>query len=221
MTTPEVIVLALHCFLLAVWSCTIVAMPFGDSDPLTSLTFWNWVLVSGISMFPLFFLAIAAGLARMALATIALVFYVIALIYQAITFAYFVVIIFTCDGDVQCADNLTCDGTLTGVYSGLTIRFIMLFILSILFIILYAFGLFICKSLRDKLRIYSGNMIATAGAIAGGQEASSRLSERKQAEILARRIAKENEQTLTSNLNKRTPDEESVGYEIVSFDKNN
>lgn len=105
-----------------------IAIPFGNGGAdIMSMTYWVFVLTPGVAMIPLVFFVLGVALASAALLTAAIAFYFIICLWQLFAVIWFIILLVTCDGTLQCASNMLCDGTTSGTYTGPTIQFIVIF----------------------------------------------------------------------------------------------
>jgi hypothetical protein len=130
--------------LLAVEACLAVDFQIGPGNELASIVFWILVLGLGVPMFGemLYSLGLITGSAGAVLA--AMIFYIVAWGWTFFAMIWWILMLVTCDGDVNCADNIDCLGVPSGPYGGPTGRFIGIFVLLIIGFILYLMAFIIC-----------------------------------------------------------------------------
>jgi hypothetical protein len=118
---------------------------------LTDMSYWTLILTQALSVVPFMFFCLGAGMASAVMLIIALVMYVFVAIWQAVAFIWFIILLATCNTAVECAANLSCDGTATGPYDGPTGRFIAAVVIIPVMIIIYICGVIVAANLRRPI----------------------------------------------------------------------
>jgi hypothetical protein len=107
-------------------STVFLAFPFGTNE-IETLLYWSIIVMFVISMIPYICFVVGITIGNKACMIFSLTIFFLALIYRVYIFIYLLFILVTCDGDLYCADNYTCDGIVTGAYTGPTIRYLIIF----------------------------------------------------------------------------------------------
>jgi hypothetical protein len=116
--------------ILGVEAATFIAMPFGPT-PLMEPEYWFAIVSVSIVFVLLVPFIIGFAQASWGILTFALVVSIIAMIWQLFMIVWWIILLITCDGTVECADNLDYMGVVTGVFTGPTTRFLVSFIFII------------------------------------------------------------------------------------------
>jgi hypothetical protein len=139
----HLILLVLLPLMLAVDTGAMVAFPFGNQVEYMHFMYWVLLIAIITTTLAMMLFSIAVAVAKKGLFIASLIFFVVAMAWHLVELIYMSIILATCDGDLYCADNLTCDGTVSGAYGGPTSRFLAIFAMSILFVIIHFVGILI------------------------------------------------------------------------------
>lgn len=144
---------------------TFIGIPFGNENELLSLTYWTLLITSVFPILPFIFFILGVGLGKTAILTASLAIFIVATLWQIYTFIYLLIIFATCEGDLQCAENLACDTTILHPYRGPTNRFIAAFasVIAMLVVELIAIGVsFATRALLLSARRYEMGVYGTS-----------------------------------------------------------
>jgi hypothetical protein len=137
--------------------CTFFGLSFGNDSELESPTYWFFLLAIAIPVVPWLTFILCVSIGRLGLGVVTIIFGLLAIIYQAIVIGYSMVIFATCEGDLQCADNMQCDGSTYKPYGGPSTRFILLFAFMIAMFLVELLLLGVVYSVTRILRALSIN----------------------------------------------------------------
>lgn len=132
----------------AAFAIIVIGLPFGGGT-LGGLTYFSVILniCVGALASEVFILSVASN--SNAIRTISIVIWIILVLWQIFTAAiWFSIVYIGCDGDIQCADNLSCSGTVLRPYDGPRLRFLAMYIESIVTIVVIAITVFVAFSIR-------------------------------------------------------------------------
>jgi hypothetical protein len=132
--------------------CSFIAIPFGNENEVENIMYWVILLAAAVPVVPWIVFIIGISIARLGAVTAAMALFVVAAIYQAFAFIYSIIVFATCDGDLQCAANLRCDGTVYKPYNGPTVRFVVAFSAMVAMFFGELVAVFVLFSVRRVLR---------------------------------------------------------------------
>jgi hypothetical protein len=141
-------IMVLLPIVIGVESCLMIGVPMGPGNVLTKLFYWALVFMIALPTIANIMFSIATSGALKGAAVGAIIFYIISLGWRVFVIIYLALILATCDGDVSCADNLDCAGTITGTYGGPTARYLGLFIMAIITFLAHIAAIFVCFATR-------------------------------------------------------------------------
>jgi len=163
---------------LAVLYCALIGMPFPED--LESLTFWTLILAVGLPIIPYICYGIGFGVGSYAGTVAAFALLVLCLLWHTWTAVWLSITLATCDGDVHCADNLSCDGvTVTGTYGGPTDRFIVVYISNFALMLIEVFILAVTFPAIRKIRAVHGFEAGVIGSARGRNTVSRQYASEK------------------------------------------
>jgi hypothetical protein len=133
---------------IGVEACLMIGMPMGPGNMIAKLFYWTLVFMIAVPTMGNVMFSMAVGGALKGAIVGAIIFYIISIAWRIFVIVYLALILATCEGDVSCADNIDCAGTLTGVYGGPSARYLGLFIMAIITFLVHVAAILICFSTR-------------------------------------------------------------------------
>jgi len=180
--------------LLTFEACVFIALPFGNVNELRAFKYWVLVIALATTVLPYVCFVIGLAIARKGAFVGALALFVIAIAWRFVELIYpLSIVLATCEGDLYCADNELCDGTLTGPYTGPTVRFIIIFVMCPVSIVIDFIALFMSWSCFSTLRRVAYMNLEALGATV----AMRSVSERTVATRTARNVEYQTQQQRT------------------------
>jgi hypothetical protein len=126
---------------------------FAGEVVMRSLTYWTWTVAVCFPVVPYLFGVLGVALGRAGLVTGGIVLYAIAVVWQLWVIVLGMLEFADCEGEIHCADNLSYTGVVTGPYGGPTIRFLFIFVATIVMIIAEVIATGVLFSARTTLVI--------------------------------------------------------------------
>jgi hypothetical protein len=152
LTVWQIVLVSLNIVMSAVLAMTAYALPFGTSEETKTMAYWQLVIPSGTfaSTLILHIISLMAGGPALFLATS--IFWIVNFVLYFISSVLYIYQWVACGSNVQCAQNLGCDGTTLGVYSGGRPRFVALGIETIICTVLVLVNIITFTRTRHALQ---------------------------------------------------------------------
>jgi hypothetical protein len=164
----HVVVLVVLLLLLGVMACCVIGLSIDVGSLVKSFYYWMFVLQAALSAVGITVFAVGMTKADPKLLGLTMVILLAATAWSALTAIVLGLILFSCNGDPMCADNLDCCGTVFAAYGGPTGRFLATFASVLAEMVVYLFAAFMAWRARAIVRgkKKQGSLIAHQGEIA-------------------------------------------------------
>jgi len=141
----------------------LVGASFAGDTRLTSLTYWTWIVAVCFPIVPYLLMVLSTARGRAGVAAFGVAMFVVAIAWQAWTILWQVLTLADCEGDIHCAGNLSYIGAITGSYRGPSVRFVFLFVASLVMLIMEIVAAGLLFGVRRELATFR---MATAARLA-------------------------------------------------------
>lgn len=160
----EMLILIVLPLLIGLEALLLIGLPISltPSDLLINWYYWLFMFMIMLGTVSEMLFSLGAARAASGAAIVGMLFMALAWLFHAAGVVTLLIVLLTCEGDAMCAGNMDSGGSVIGPYDGPSSRFLGVFVVSIIGLVIYLIGILVSFQLWSALRVVERNLLARA-----------------------------------------------------------